>query len=98
MVDPDVFSNLAETKPFEASLGDSVERRTDQLRTSLVAVSTNHLVDFSRDAVSLQACRVTRSQRSVEEVGQRNVSSAAIPTWLRYVITVPQACRRVVSV
>jgi hypothetical protein len=69
MVNPDVFSDLAETKPLEASLGDSVERCTDQLRTPLGAISTNHLVDSSGDGksnverrvvqqvVATQACR-----------------------------------------
>ena len=62
MVNADVFSNLAETKPFEATLGDSVERRTDQLRTPLRALSTNHLVDSSemRHRYSRTLCKRPR--------------------------------------
>ena len=49
MVNPHVVSNLAETKPLKAPLRDSVERCPDQLRATLGTLSTNHLVDYSRD-------------------------------------------------
>ena len=41
---------------------------------------------------------VVAFQRSVVETGHRKVPLAAIPTSFRYVITMPQAWRRLVSV